>query len=332
MVRLLKGGWGILLAFSMLLLVRIFLPLPFATEVLIFAIYAMGLNFLLGHVGLISFGQPVYLGIGAYATAVYLYYIGCNPYVGIIVGIIGGLLTTLIIGPFFVRLRSDYFALVNLAFCVVGFFMLEKALVNITHGDNGLWYMMRITSTTLLDLGNPSDFFIFAFLVTLGVWIMFKYIDTSVYGASCLATKINEEKLKFLGYSTFKIRWLSFVIANTVSALAGSLYAVYFGFVSPSITEPARVADVVVVTLLGGVGTLYGPLVGAFAYTGMKDLVSGFITHWELFVGLLLVAVMLAGEKGIWGTVGPIIKKLFFKKDIQRNLETVVTMNNKEGA
>jgi len=330
MRRLFKEWGGVILAFIVLALVRLFLPLPYITEVLIFAIYTMGLNFLLGRVGFISFGQPVYLATGAYATALYLYYVGYNPYVGIIVGIIAGLAVSSAIGPFFVRLRSDYFALVNLALCVIGFFLLEKVLVGITHGDNGLWYMMRISSTPFLDLGNPDDFFIFTWLVTFGVWILFKYLDTSVYGACCLATKINEEKLKFLGYSTFKIRWLSFVIANTVSALAGSLYAVYFGFVSPSLTEPARAAEVVVVTLLGGLGTLYGPLIGAAAYIGMKDLVSEFITHWELFVGILLVVIMLAGEKGIWGSVEPVVRKILLKR-FAREIPAVATVNTKKG-
>lgn len=320
-----KEGWGLIVAFAILVLVRMFLPLPFATEILIYAIYTMSLNFLLGRLGFISFGQPVYLAVGAYATAVYLYYAGTNPYIGILLGIIAGLVFTFVIGLFFVRLRSDYFALVNLALCVIGFFALEKALVNITHGDNGLWYLMRISSTPVLDLGDPEHFFIFAFLVTLGVWVLFKYLDLSIYGASCLATKINEDKLKFLGYSTFKIRWCGFVIANSTAALAGSLYAVYFGFVSPSITDPSRVADVVVVALLGGLGTLYGPLIGAFAYIGMKDLVSGFITHWELLVGLLLVFIMLAGEKGIWGTLKPGLKRVFSGKASQEAGATPVS-------
>jgi len=310
-----QSGRGIVIAFGLILLVRLFLPLPFAIEVLIFGIYVMGLNFLLGKLGFISFGQPAYLGIGAYGTAIYLYYFGTNPYVGILIGILSGIVVTFIIGAFFVRLRSDYFALVNLAFAVIVFFLVLKVFVDITHGNNGLWYIMRIKSTRILDLGRPKDFFIFAFLIALGVWILFKYIDCSVYGAGCLATKINEEKMKFLGYSTFNIRWFSFVLANTISALAGSLYAIYFGFVGPNLIEPTRAAEIVVVTLLGGVGTLFGPLIGAFVYTGMKDLISKIITHWELVIGLLLVIVMLAGEKGIWGTLEPFLKKVLFKKE-----------------
>src|SRR4030065_2767144 len=102
----------------------------------------------------------------------------------------------------------------------------------------------------------------------------YKYLDDSIYGACCLATKVNEDKLRFFGYSNFSIRLLAFVIANTTTALAGAMYAVYFGFVSPEITSHARCADPVVVTILGGVGTLYGPIIGAIAYTGMKALTS----------------------------------------------------------
>ena len=221
-----------------------------------------------------------------------------NPYLGILLGLLAGVAVSVIVGPFFVRLRSDYFALVNLALAVIVYYLMEKVLAGITHGDNGLWFLTNMSSTPVLDLTRPNQFFIFAFLVAMAVWAFYKYLDDSVYGACCLATKINEDKLKFLGYSNFNIRWLAFVIANTTTALAGSLYAVYFGFVSPEITSPARCADPVVVTILGGVGTLYGPIVGAIAYTGMKDLISGYIANWELFIGLLLVFIMLAGETG----------------------------------
>jgi branched-chain amino acid transport system permease protein len=166
----------------------------------------------------------------------------------------------------------------------------------------------------VLDISRPDQFFIFAFLVGFAVWAFYKYIDDSIFGACCLATKINEDKLRFLGYSSFNIRLLAFVIANTTTALAGAMYAVYLGFVSPEITSPARVADPVVVTILGGVGSLYGPIVGSIAYTGMKDLLSKTFGNWELIIGFLLVFIMLAGEKGIWGTLEPLLKKVIFPR------------------
>lgn len=305
--------WGILLAFGLLAVSRFFLPLPFVNEVVIFSIYTIGCSFLLGRVGFISFGQPAYLAFGAYGTAFYLFYFGTNPYIGILVGVCTGFIAACIVGPLFVRLRSDYFALVNLALAVIVFYMMQKVLAEYTKGDNGLWFLTNIASTPVLNIGRSSEFFIFATLVAIGVWALYKYLDDTIFGACCLATKINEGKLQFLGYSNFKVRLLAFIVANTTTALAGALYAVYLGSVSPEITSPARSADPVVVTILGGVGTLFGPLVGTIAYTALRDVLSKFIGNWELFVGFILVFIMLAGEKGLWGSAAPWLQKLFFR-------------------
>jgi branched-chain amino acid transport system permease protein len=310
----LRWWWSLVLAFALLVVLRIFLPLPFAIEVVLFSIYTIGCNFLLGRVGFISFGQPAYLAVGAYAAAFYLSDFGTNPYIGILIGIVVGFVFSLAIGPLFVRLRSDYFALVNLALAVIIYFLMQKVLAPITHGDNGLWFLTNLEPTPLLDLTRPDHFFIFALLVGFAVWAFYKYIDDSIYGACCLGAKINEDKLTFLGYDNFRIRLAAFVIANTTTALAGALYAVYLGFVSPEITSPTRVVDPVVVTILGGVGTLFGPIVGAVAYTGMKDLLSQILTNWELVIGFLLVFIMLAGEKGIWGTLEPWLQRLIMRK------------------
>jgi branched-chain amino acid transport system permease protein len=314
MMNIFRWWWGILLAFFLMALIRVFLPLPFSNEIIIFSIYVMGCSFLLGRVGFISFGQPAYLATGAYATAFYLFYFGTNPYIGILIGIVAGIVMSLIVGPLFVRLRSDYFALVNLALAVIIFYMMQKVLAPITQGDNGLWFLAKMKSTPILDITKPKEFYLFAFLVGLAIWAFYKYLNDTLYGACCLASKINEDKINFLGYSNFKIRLLAFVIANTTTALAGSMYAIYLGFVSPEMTSAHRAADPVVVTILGGVGTLYGPLVGSVAFTGMKDLISNLIGNWELFIGFLLVFIMLAGEKGIWGSLEPRLKKVFSGK------------------
>src|SRR3982751_6300577 len=160
MVNALRWWWGILLAFALLALSRVFLPLPFVNEVVIFSIYTMGCSFLLGRVGFISFGQPAYLAAGAYATAFYLFYFGTNPYIGIVCGVIAGAIVSVIVGPLFVRLRSDYFALVNLALAVIVFYLMQKVLAGITHGDNGLWFLTNIAATPVLDLSKPNHFFI----------------------------------------------------------------------------------------------------------------------------------------------------------------------------
>lgn len=300
---------GILVPFGLLAAARYLLPLPFVVEVLIFSVYTMACNFLLGRVGFISFGQPAYLAAGAYGTAFYLYYFGRDPLAGVLVAVVSGALFAAAVGLVFVRLRSDYFALVNLALAVIVYHLMQKVLAPVTKGDNGLWFLDRMTSTPVVDLTRPDGFVWFAWLVAVATWALYKYLDGTVFGACCLATKTNEDKVKFLGYHDFKIRWAAFVLANTTTALAGSLYGVYFGFVSPEMASAARAADPVVVTILGGTGTLYGPLVGSVAYVGMKDLVSGVVGNWEFFVGLLLVVIMLAGERGIWGTLEPWLQR-----------------------
>jgi len=304
---------GILIAFGLVAISRLFIPLPFLNEVLIFSIYTIGCNFLLGKVGFISFGQPAYLAIGAYGTAFYLFYFGTNPYIGILVGLASGLVFSTLVAPMFVRLRSDYFALVNLALAVIIFYMMQKVFAGITKGDNGLWFLASIASTPLLDLTKPSDFCTFSLFVAIVLWAFYKYIDGTIFGACCLATKINETKLQFLGYSNFRIRLIAFVIANTSTALAGALYAVYLGSVSPEITSPARTADPVVVTILGGVGSLFGPLVGTIAYTGLRDVISKFIGNWEFFIGAILVIIMLTNSSGLYGSAEALLKKLVDK-------------------
>jgi branched-chain amino acid transport system permease protein len=308
-MNILRWWWGLLLAFALLAVLRFMLPLPFNNEIIIFSIYTIGCSFLLGNVGFLSFGQPAFLAVGAYGTAFYLYYFGTNPFTGLLVGILSGIVVSFVIGLLFVRLRISYFTLVNLAFAVIMFFLMQKVLADITFGDNGLWFLTRLDPTPILDITRPDQFYIFAFLVAFAVWVLYKYLNDSIFGACCLAAKINDDKLRFLGYNNFHVRLLAFVIANTTTALAGSLYAVYLGFVSPAMTGPERAADPVVVTILGGAGTLYGPIVGSVVYTGMKDLISKYVGNWELVVGFLLVFIMLAGERGIWGSLEPLLAK-----------------------
>jgi len=298
-MRLLKTYGTILLVFAGVGVLRLALPGAFLIHVTIFSIYTMAFSFLMGRLGLVSFGQPAYMGIAAYGTGLYLHYFGTNPLLGMMVGIIAGVAFAGVIGGLFVRLSSSYFTLANLALCAIGFFVFQRALVHITRGDTGLWYLGRMERWPLLNFRDPDHFLTFALIVAAGIWIVVKGLDRSVFGAACLAVKANERKLQFLGYNTYRIKWLGFVMANSIAAVAGTLYAVYFGFVSPAIMDVLRAPEVVVVGLLGGVGSLYGPLIGTFVYIAMQDLVSAIFVYWELVVGTMLVLVMMAGERGI---------------------------------
>lgn len=325
MTKIFKSWATIFVIFGALYLLKYFLPQSFVIEVVIGSVYVMGCSFLIGRVGLVSFGQPAYLAFGAYGTAFYLYYLGTNPYLGVLTGILMGLAVSALIGAFLVRLSSSYFTLSNLAFCAISFFLFQKLLVNYTHGDNGLWFLSRMDSTSVLDLSTTKGVFVFSFLVAIGVWLLFDYLmNRSVFGAACLAVKTNEEKLRFLGYSTFKVKWLSFVVANTTTALAGALYAIYLGFVSAGISDVSKAVEAVAISMLGGAGTLFGPIAGVFILTGLKDIASQIISYWELMVGLLLVAIMLGGERGVVNFLRDLFDGLLRKKRVSdANLNSV---------
>jgi len=307
---------GPLLLVAALIVVRILVPskMNFITEISIFSIYVMGCNVLYGYLGMVSFGQPFYLSVGAYSSAIYLAYLGHNPLISIFVGIAVGFVVGLVLGPFFVRLRGDYFALVNAATCAIGLFIFEKLLIPITRGDDGLWYRARMTATPILDIRQPASFFFFVMVVLAVVLILFRYTDQSVLGVSFRAVKVNERKMRFLGYSAFKIKWIGFILASMFSGLAGALYAVNFGFVNPNLGTPHRAAEVLVATLLGGSGTVYGPFFGSLAFIGIRDVVSKYITRWEFFVGVLTLIVLFKFGKGIWGNIDFIVREKLGKK------------------
>jgi branched-chain amino acid transport system permease protein len=318
MRRIFNASYGPLVLVFFFLMARYLFPnkMTFIIELAIFSIYVMGNNLLYGYLGMVSFGQPFYLGVGAYATAIFLAHVGTNPLVGMLLALMMGLVVGLILGPAFIRLRGDYFALINAATCAIGMFTIEKLMLPITRGDDGLWYRDRMSQIPFLDIRVPDKFFIFALAIFLIVLILFNFMDKSALGSSFRAIKVNESKMKFLGYDTFKIRWIGFTLASMLSALSGSLYAINFGFVNPSLAEPHRAAEVLVATLIGGAGTVFGPFFGTLAFLGIKDLVSLYITHWELAVGILTLLVLFRFSKGIWGNTEAIIQEKFGKKRI----------------
>lgn len=325
MKAILKWTGGPILLILALIVGRMVFPgkITFITELAIFTIYVMGCNLLYGYLGMVSFGQPFYLGIGAYSTGIYLAYIGTDLLISVWVGIGAGIVIGILLGPFFVRLRGDYFALVNLATCAIGLFIVEKLLLPITRGDDGLWYRSRMAETLLLDIRKPANFFFFTLLVLIIILILFKYMDQSVLGVSFRAVKTNERRMRFLGYSAFKIKWIGFILASGFSSLAGSLFAINFGFVNPNFGHPHRAADVLVATLLGGAGTIYGPFFGSLAFLGIRDIVSKYVVRWELLVGVITIFVVFKFKKGIWGNI-----EVFVDQKISNQRVRMVSRSN----
>lgn len=307
---------GPVIMIALLIISRYVFPnkMTFLFEVSTFGIYIIANGILYNYMGMVSFGQPFYLGIGAYTAAIYLAHIGHSIIIAIFLAIIMGLITGLLLGPAYIRLRGDYYALINASTCAMGLFLVEKIMLPITRGDDGLWYRSRMHATPLLDLRKPNDVFFFTMIVLFLVLVFYTWLDRSTLGASLRAMKDSESKMKFLGYDTFKLRWTGFCMMTILAALSGSLYAINYGFVNPSITEPARSAEVLVATLLGG-GGVYGPIFGTLAFLGIKDfatMVMNFFgsAGWELPVGFIIIFICFKFEGGVWGTIQTIGAKI----------------------
>jgi branched-chain amino acid transport system permease protein len=297
---------------ALLIIGRFLFPgkMTFLIEVGIFAIYVMANNVLMGYMGYVSFGQPFYLSAGAYSAALYLAHVGNNLFVAMGLSIVTGLMLSLIFGPSFVRLRSSYFTLINAALCAMGVFLFEKILIDITNGNDGLWYRSNMNATPLLDIRRTPNFFFFVMIVLFIILLLIRQMDRSSLGAMFRATKINERKMEFIGFNTFRIRWLGFTIATVLSSFSGSLYALNFGFVNPNLGETSRAVEVIVATLIGGVGTAYGGLFGALGFLGIKDIVSNFVSRWEFIVGIITLIVLFKFSGGLWGVISTITVRI----------------------
>lgn len=310
-----KSRLDILLPFAivgLMLLLRYLLPgnKGFFLQVILYTIYVMGNNILMGYMGYVSFGQPLYLSVGGYAAGLYIFYFGSNPLIAFGLAVLSGLVIGGIMGPVLIRLRGSYFTLVNAAFCAIGVFAFETLLIDITNGNNGLLFRSKMgKGFDFLDLRRPDNFYIFALFILLLALLFYRRMDRSTLGAMFRATEKNERRMKFLGYNTFNIRWLGFVLAAVLSTTAGGLFALNNAMINPTLGEQSRASEVVVATLMGGSGTVYGPFLGALAFLGIKEIISMVIGRWELLVGVITLIIMFKFPQGIGGFISYIFRK-----------------------
>lgn len=316
--------FGPVIIIILLIIFRYIFPnkMTFLIEVVIFSIYVMGNNILMGYLGYTSFGQPFYLSIGAYSAAIYFTYFGSNIFAAIFLAMFMGFLLSLILAPGLMRLKGSYFTLINAALCAIGVFIFERLLIDITNGNDGLWFRSNMAKTPFLDIRYPQNFFFFVLIILLIVFYLYRKMDTSALGIMMKAVKANPQKMVFLGYNIFIIRSIGYSLSIIMSALAGSLFAVNFGFVNPSLGENTRAIEVLLATLIGGMGTVFGPFFGALGFLGMKDIVSSLMSRWEFVVGIMTLAVLFKFNRGIWGFIEDILG-WFQKRKNQFNINKV---------
>jgi branched-chain amino acid transport system permease protein len=277
-----------------------------ATQVLIYGLFALGFNLLYGYTGLLSFGHAAYYGLGAYGAGIALAKLKVASLwlalgVGLGTAVIGGA----VVGFFCLRRRGIYFAMLTLAFAQMLYFIAFHA-ADLTGGDDGLrgipLHPLGLVVGSV-SLRTPLAFYFFAYvLVVLAVAALRRILD-SPFGAVLQAIRENSDRAVACGYDINRIKLLSFVFSALFAGLAGALDALRLTVVPVDSLYWTTSGQVVIMTLLGGAGTFFGPFVGAATFLILADRLSLVIEAWPLVIGIIFMAFVLFLPRGIWGTL-----------------------------
>lgn len=276
------------------------------TRVLVLGLAATALNFLLGFTGVLSFGQAAYFGLGAYGAGLTIKYFAASTPLGILVGIVVGTLAAAVVGALIVRLRGVYFAMATIAFGQVFYFIAYRWNA-VTGGDDGLSGWKRVPvhlGLGTLDIVNNDKTFYFLVLAFFAVAaIILAALLRSPFGRTLIAIRENERRTRFLGIPIERHIWLSFVISGAFTSLAGALYALLNNFADPHGLHWMQSGDFVIMAVLGGMRSFWGPLIGAAIFVVLQDQLSSLTDNWQSFVGLFFVLVVLFFPRGVLGAL-----------------------------
>jgi branched-chain amino acid transport system permease protein len=274
------------------------------TQVLILGLAATALNFLLGFTGVLSFGHAAYFGLGAYGCGLTIKYLAPSSMLGLLVGVLVGTVAAAIIGPLIVRLRGVYFAMVTIAFGQV-FYFITFRWNTVTGGDDGLGGFERQPIQLggfSIDIAHNQMLFYYFVLLFFGLAAgAMGILLRSPLGRAQLAIRENERRARFLGLAIERHIWLAWVISCGFTSLAGALYALLNNFADPRLLYWSFSGDLVIMTVLGGMRSFWGPLLGAALFVVLRDTISSHTENWMSFIGLFFVLVVLFFPRGILG-------------------------------
>ena len=275
-----------------------------ASRVVVMGLAAMALNFLLGYTGTLSFGHAAYFGVGAYGVGMTLKYLTPSTGLGMLIGVAAGTLAAAAIGALIVRLRGVYFAMVTIAFGQV-FYFIAFRWNTVTGGDDGLtgWRRQPLDLAGIpVDIQNHDTAFYYLALVCFAVSVgAMALLLRSPFGRTLQAIRENERRARFLGIAVERHLWLSFVISCAFVSLAGTLYALLNNFTDPRALRWDQSGNFVIMAVLGGMRSFWGPLIGAAVFVVLQDYVSSHTENWMSVVGLIFVLVVLFFPRGVLG-------------------------------
>ena len=283
-----------------------FIGIRHTTDFMIFCIYALAFTILYGFLGRLSFGHMLYFGIGGYSAALFAKYFSPNPIFAMIISICSGIIIGLLLGPIIIRTTGACFALTNLAFNEVGYFLALVAFDKYTSGEDG--FAVVYSKSGFLNFNNKYIIFGFIFLSLLVIFFLLKCFTTSSFGILIKSIRENEERVKFLGYNTFNYKLITFIISTSLTAFAGFLNTLNYGYMTTGYIDPFRNVEVIFAVLIGGSKSLYGAIIGGVLYMIITNYLAIYIARWEMFLGIILLIISLRFKKGIWGYLEDIVK------------------------
>ena len=273
-------------------------------RIMIFAIAAVSLDLILGHGGMVSFGHAAYMGIGAYAVGVLSYYGIDNGFLQIPLALGAAALIGLVFGALSLRTSGVYFIMITLAFAQMLYFLaisLEEF-----GGDDGM-SSMRSEFSGLIDMYDAVHFYYLIFAILVLVLFGLHRLVLSRFGMVIRASRSNEKRMHAVGFPTFRYKLAAFTIASTICGLAGVLFANLNEFVSPDVMHWTHSGEIMIMVIMGGMGTLIGPVLGATAFLLLEEYLPEWMEmavtnggeHWAIVMGPILIAIVLFGRGGI---------------------------------
>ncbi|HXF87993.1 MAG TPA: branched-chain amino acid ABC transporter permease [Xanthobacteraceae bacterium] len=283
--------------------------LRLGTEALIFAGLALSVDILLGYTGLLSLGQALYFGLGAYLSALVLMVtpsfwaaMGATLIAAIVVGAIGGFIAN--------RVRGVYFALITFGMAqIVAKIVYNTRALGASDGLIGVPVINVNFGIASISSASPVGFFLFTLAFIVVLYALAAYLLDTPFGRLLIALKANERRVPFLGYSTVTPRLTAYVIAAVIAALSGALYPMLRGFVSPELLFFSTSGNAVITAVTGGVGTLVGALYGGILLTVLKSVVGSYTEHHLIVIGLLFMGAVIFLPRGLMGIVRPAVER-----------------------
>lgn len=274
-----------------------------AAEILIWSLLAASVNLLFGYAGLLSFGQALYFGFGMYGTAIGITTLGLGLWPSLGLGIAAATLMAAVAGAFAVRLTWHYFAIITVVFSLI-FYFLAMSAKWLTGGDDGLSFSAPpLLEAAGLMLTDRTTQYYFIFLICLACYILMALVVASPLGLRFAAVRENEKRARLIGINVYATRWLAFVLAGFIAGVGGALLALFGRYASASYMFYHVSGEAVVWAIVGGAGTLLGPLVGTALLIVFREVVSNLWENYLMAVGAITILVVIFAPRGVVGSL-----------------------------